>query len=203
MAEINTIVFDIGNVLVDFRWENYLKDCGYPEDVIIKIGSATVRNQLWKKWDRGDIEVVDMIESCCKQEPKLEKEIRKFFEDLILLVREFDYSSDFIQRLKSSGYQVYLLSNYPKYFFELGKEYLKFFPYVDGCIISYEVNRMKPEPDIYQALIDKYGFNTMEAVFLDDLAENLEAAKPFGFHTIQVKSYEQMLDNLRMLGIRI
>lgn len=73
MAEITTIVFDIGNVLIDFKWKEYLKDCNYTDDIMRKISTATVKNPLWRQWDRGDIEVDEMIEECCKQEPGVEK----------------------------------------------------------------------------------------------------------------------------------
>lgn len=200
---INTIIFDIGNVLIKFRWEDYLKDCGYDEEVIQKVANATVNNKLWKEWDRGEKETDELINLCCKQEPCVEKEIRKLFDDFLQLVEEYDYSADFIKNLKQNGYKVYLLSNYSKRNFELGKEYFKFYPYVDGGVISYEIQHIKPEAEIYEALIKKYKINPNEAVFLDDLQENLEGAKPFGFATIQVISYEQTLEDLRELGVRI
>ncbi|MDD3174331.1 MAG: HAD family phosphatase [Herbinix sp.] len=203
MGEINTIVFDIGNVLVDFRWEEYLRDCNYDEDVIGKVSNATVMNKLWKKWDRGDIDEAEMIEQCCLLEPSVELEIRKFFADILKVVREYNYSADFIQGLKKNNYKVYLLSNYAETHFELDKEYFKFINYVDGGVISYEIGCIKPEAKIYKTLIEKYNINPSEAVFLDDLPENLKGAKPFGFHTIQVKSYEQMLLDLRELGVRV
>lgn len=203
MTEINTIVLDIGNVLVDFRWEDYLKGCGYTEDIIHKVSRATVMNSLWKKWDRGDIEEEDMIRQSCLLEPGVEKEIHKFFQDILEVVKEFDYAADFVKRLKANGYKVYLLSNYAKSHFKLAKEYFKFLNYVDGGVISYEINRIKPEPEIYEALIDKYQLNPKEAVFLDDLADNLEAAKAFDFYTIKVKSYEQILQDLQKLGVRV
>ncbi len=201
-TEITTIIFDIGNVLIDFRWRAYLEDCGYSEEVIHKISKATVLNELWSKWDRGDIDE-EMVEQCCIQEPEVEKEIRRFFADLLQVVKEFDYSADLLRQLKERGYQVYLLSNFAKSHFELDREYFQFMKYVDGGIISYEINRIKPEPEIYEALIHKYRINPANAVFLDDLPQNLEGAKPFGFHTIQVKSFEQMKEDLRELGVRI
>jgi putative hydrolase of the HAD superfamily len=200
---INTIIFDIGNVLIDFRWEAYLKDCGYDEEVARKVADATVMNKLWKEWDRGAKEADELIELCCRQEPGVEKEIRRLFDDFLLLVDEYDFSADFIKELKKNGYKVYLLSNYSKRNFELGKAYFKFYPYVDGGVISYEIQHIKPEPEIYEALIKRYDINPAEAVFLDDLPENLEGAKPFGFETIQVITHEQVLEDLRNLGVRI
>lgn len=200
---INTIVLDIGNVLVDFRWEEYLRDCGYEEEVFQKVSKATVKNEAWRHWDRGDINEAEMIELCCKQEPSVEKQIRKLFQDILQLVKEYDYSADFIKLLKINGYKVYLLSNFAKSHYELDKQYFEFVKYVDGGVISYEIIHNKPEPEIYEALINKYDFNPAEAVFLDDLAENLEGAKPFGFQTIQVKNYDQILKDLRKLGVRV
>ncbi len=203
MTHINTIIFDIGNVLVDFKWEQYLRDCGYNDEIVRKVSEATVKNDLWKKWDRGDIEEAEIIEQSCKLESSVEREIRKLFVDIEQLINEFDYSAEIIKKLKENGYKVYLLSNYARSHYELDKKNFKFLDYVDGGIISYEVILAKPEPEIYKALIQKYNINPQEAVFLDDLPENLEAAKPFGFHTIQVKSYQQILEDLQKLGVNI
>lgn len=203
LVDIKTIIFDVGNVLIHFRWKDYLKDCGYNSETIQKISRATVNNPLWKEWDRGARQEDELINLCCQQEASVEKEIRKLFDDFLLLIEEYDYSAGLMKRLKENGYKVYLLSNYSKRNFELGKEYFKFYPYVDGGVISYEIQHVKPEAEIYQALIKKYNVNPHKAVFLDDLQENIEAATPFGFHTIQVKSYDQMINDLNKLGVRI
>jgi putative hydrolase of the HAD superfamily len=118
------------------------------------------------------------------------------------LAKEYDYSVDFIKQLKVNGYRVYLLSNYGRRHFQLDQHNYKFMKYVDGGIISYQVQHIKPEPEIYEALIKQYHINPMEAVFLDDLQENLDGAKPFGFHTILVKTQEQAVDDLKKLGVR-
>ncbi len=203
MDKISTIVFDIGNVLVAFRWKEYLQGCGYTEEVIERVGKATVKDKRWKEWDRGVIDEQAMIEQCCEQDPGVAKEIRKFFEDFLLLIQEYDYSASLIRNLKTNGYKVYLLSNYSKKHFEEDKEYFTFLEDVDGWVISYEIKHIKPEAQIYQTLINKYDIVPGEAVFLDDLDENLEGARVFGFHTIPVSSYPQMTEDLMKLGIMI
>jgi putative hydrolase of the HAD superfamily len=200
---INTIVLDIGNVLAHFGWREYLLSCGYEEEIFDKVSEATVLSSVWKEWDRGAREEAELIEICCQREPGAEKEIRLFFEHVLSMVKEYDYSADFVRCLKENGYKVYLLSNYSRWHFENNKVDFKFIPYVDGGIISHEINYVKPEAEIYEALINKYTINPVEAVFLDDVQENLEGAKPFGFHTILVQSQEQALDDLRKLGVRI
>ncbi len=201
--KITTIVFDIGNVLAQFRWKEYLQECGYSPEMIERIGKATVQSGYWDEWDRGEREEEELIEESIARDPGIKQEILSFFRSFDQVVREYPYSTKLVKDLKENGYQVYLLSNYSKKHFTLSKPTFTFINYVDGGIISYEVKAIKPEPKIYQTLIDQYDISPREAVFLDDLERNLEGAKPFGFHTIQVVDYEQTIAELRKLGVRI
>lgn len=200
---IKVIILDLGNVLAEFAWEDYLISCGYDQELIRRISNATVRNKIWKEWDRSVIKKEDLIEQCCSQEPELEKEIRNFFDHILSMVKEYDYSASFVKQLKDNGYKVYLLSNYSKWHFENDRSKFTFLPYFDGGLVSYEIHHIKPEAEIYESLLSKYNIDPKEAVFIDDVAENLEGAKPFGISTIQFISYEQTLNDLRKLGIRI
>jgi len=200
---IKTIIFDIGNVLAKFAWKEYLQECDYEEDIRQKISNATVQSKFWKEWDRGDKAETEIIEQCCQHAPEIEKEVRIFFDHILSMVKEYEYSEGLVKQLKENGYKIYLLSNYSRWHFINDSKKFRFLQYVDGGIISYEINHVKPEAEIYEALINKYNLNPEEAVFLDDLQENLEGAKLFGFHTIQVKSYEQTLIDLRNLRVRI
>lgn len=201
--KINTVVLDIGNVLAHFGWKEYLQNQGYTEDIYIRMCNATVQNKLWKEWDRSTIDEEDLIEAFCRLEPELEPEIRDFFDHLLSMVQEYNYTYDFVRGLKNNGYKIYLLSNYSRWHFENDKKSFSFVPLVDGGVVSYTVNLIKPEPEIYQALIDKYHITPAEAVFLDDVPENIEGARVLGFHTILFKSYKQALKDLRIKGVRI
>ena len=73
---------------------------------------------------------------------------------------------------------------------------MSFMPLIDGGVISYEVKSVKPEPGIYEALIEKYDLVPEECVFLDDRPDNVEAAKKKGFHGIVAEGYEQASEAL-------
>ena len=60
---------------------------------------------------------------------------------------------------------------------------------------------VKPEPEIYRLLIDRYGLKPEECVFLDDTEKNLPMAREFGIHTILFKDKEQAVEELKMLGV--
>jgi len=199
---IRNIVFDIGNVLACFRWKSLFTDLGFAGEMFDRIAAATVLHPtMWNEFDRSLMSDEEIISRCIERAPEYEKEIRMIFERTECLIEEYDYSYGWIKDLKARGYKVYLLSNYGKTSFEaaVGHEKLSFLPLIDGRVISYEVKIVKPEPGIYEALIDKYDLVPEECVFLDDRADNVAAATECGFHGIKVEGYEQAaaaLDNM-------
>jgi putative hydrolase of the HAD superfamily len=77
---------------------------------------------------------------------------------------------------------------------------MDFLAHMDGGLLSCDYQVIKPDPAFYQILIDKYDLEPSRCVFLDDLEANLEGARQFGIHTIQVKDHEQAKAELeRML----
>ena len=72
---------------------------------------------------------------------------------------------------------MYILSNYGKTAFENREKPFSFLSEADGKVISFEAASVKPERKIFQALEDKYGIHPKESVFIDDMEENVTAAK--------------------------
>lgn len=199
---IRNIIFDIGNVLASFRWKDLFKDLGFTGEAFDSIAKATVLHPtMWNEFDRSLLSDEEIIARCISRAPEYEKEIRLLFDTTAGLVEEYPYSYGWIQGLKERGYKVYLLSNYGKTSFEAARDNhrLSFLPLVDGAVISYEVQMVKPEPGIYEALLMKYSLKADECVFLDDKPENIEAAEALGFHGIVVESYEQAADMLEKI----
>ena len=76
---------------------------------------ATYENPVWVELNRGVIPENEIIDEMVKVVPQYEADIRRFFkEGKAFVVKAFDYAADWINELKSRGYRVYLLSNYPK-----------------------------------------------------------------------------------------
>ncbi len=199
---IKNIVFDIGNVLASFRWRDLFHELGFEGDAFDKIAAATVLDaKMWNEFDRSLIPDEEIIANCISKAPEYEPEIRKLFNTTAGLVEEYSYSYDWIKGLKDRGYRVYLLSNYGKTSFEAAREKkrLSFLPLVDGAVISYEVQIIKPEAAIYKTLLEKYGLNAKECVFLDDREDNIAAAEQLGFRGIVVKTGEQAQEELEEL----
>jgi len=199
---IRNVIFDIGNVLASFRWADLFRDLGFTGIAFDRIAAATVLHPtMWNEFDRSLMTDEEIIAKCIERAPEYEQEIRVLFSKTELLVEEYSHSYSWIKDLKDRGYKVYLLSNYGRTSFEAAKTHgrLSFLPLVDGAVISYEVQVVKPEPEIYRALLSKYGLKAEESIFLDDKAENIEAAQLLGFHGIVVEGYAQAKKDLEKL----
>mgnify|MGYP000286109203 CR=1 FL=1 len=101
--------------------------------------------------------------------------------------------------LKARGYHTYYLSNYGERIRREASKELSFLSHMDGGIMSYTVHLAKPDPAIYQTLLDRYGLKAEECVFLDDTVRNVEAAQALGIAGIVVTSQEQAKKELETL----
>ena len=198
---ITTIIFDIGNVLADFDWKKYYQSFGYDEEMVERIAKATVKNPLWNEYDRGIMSREEILQGFIDEDPEIEKEIRQVLQDVGRMVKRNDYAIPWIQELQGKGYRCLYLSNFSEKAHIECAEALDFLPYLDGGILSYQDKVIKPMPEIYQLLIDRYQLVPEECVFMDDTLKNLEAAEKFGIHTIHFKNQAQAIGELRNLGV--
>lgn len=198
---ITTIIFDIGNVLADFVWEDYYRSFGYDEAMVDRIAKATVKNPLWNEYDRGVMGNEEILQGFIDSDPGIESDIRRVLEDVGPMVTRNDYAIPWIQELQGKGYRCLYLSNFSE---KAGRECaaaLDFLPYMNGGILSYQDKVIKPMPEIYQLLIDRYRLVPEECVFMDDTPVNLEGAEKFGIHTIHFKNQTQAIEDLKKLGV--
>lgn len=197
---INTIVFDVGRVLVDFNWRTYLKSFHYDEKTKNAIAEGMFLSETWQKFDRSEMSDQQLIDEFISHIPEYAKEVREVFEHCGKTVSVYEDTKDWIDELKQDGYKIYVLSNYPKKMYEDTVDtQLVFLKKIDGGIFSYEVKMIKPEHAIYKALIEKFNINPKEAVFLDDNKANIKAGNEVGFHTILVTNPKEAREQLREL----
>jgi putative hydrolase of the HAD superfamily len=81
------------------------------------------------------------------------------------------------------------------------KELHDFFQCFDGQVYSYQVNAIKPQPQIYQTLLTNYKLQANESVFIDDLEMNVVAAQQLGIDGIICKNPSQVKAELQLRKI--
>lgn len=200
---IKTVIFDIGNVLVDFCWQKMFHGFGLEGEAFEKIADATVRHQAWQDLDQGIITTEEAIEAFAKEAPEYREYIERIYHDMTKMLEQYDYSIPWIKELKERGYRIYILSNWSKVGYDSCQHnVLNFLPLVDGAVFSFEELVIKPDKKIYDIICSRYDINPAEAVFLDDSEKNIISAREFGLHAIQFKSYEQGKAELEALLAR-
>lgn len=198
---IKNVIFDIGNVLTDFRWREFLKDKGFDEEMIDRIAKASLMSEVWCEYDRGAWTQEQLMQAFAKNDPAIEKEIRMAFDDFTGMVTPREYAIPWLQSLKANGYRVLYLSNFSRKAEVECADALSFMPYMEGGILSYQDRLIKPDSAIYELLLSRYGLAAEESVFIDDTLVNVEAAKGVGIHGIHFKTKEQVDEELHALGV--
>lgn len=198
---IKNIIFDIGNVLAEFRWRKMFKELGYTGEVFERVADATVRGPWWEEYDRSRMTDEEIWAKCCALAPEYKPQIMAVFENIGNICKEYDYARAWIYDLKAAGYNVYLLSNFGRTSFEIACQHFSFMDLVDGQVISYEVKEIKPDRAIFSALEKKYGICPGESIFLDDTMKNVKAAKSYGYHGIFFESQALAAKKLEGMGV--
>lgn len=193
---IRTVIFDIGDVLINVDWRCFCFEKGYDELMTMKLSKATKESIYWDEYDRGVWSDEKIVEHFITLAPELEEDIRFLCKDLHGLCKRREYAIPWIQELKERGYQVLVLSNFSERALNDCAEAMDFLRYVDGGILSFREKLIKPDPRIYRLLMEKYQIRTGEAVFLDDRKENIIAAENEGIYGIQVMNHEQAYRDL-------
>ena len=195
---IKNVIFDVGNVLVDFDWDGYIHKLFDDENLIQELNVAVWGDGRWDRLDWGE-DPEKVIQRMIDADPKHENEIRKIFSRVGETIRKRDYSHDWIKSLKAKGYKVYYLSNYSHLVMNANPDALDFVPLMDGGVFSCYIHMIKPSREIYEYITKQYNLVPSECVFIDDLERNIKAAKDFGFHGIQFITHEQVLRDLNNL----
>ena len=202
---IKNVIFDYGNVLVDWNPAYLFLPVFNGDEEKCRYFTDNVCNREWfTRMDRGE-DMDTCVAELQAQYPE--------YADAIALFRDrwFDMCHgdipgmlEIIQDLKQKGYGVFGLTNWPAATFAEARRRFKTIGSIDNYVVSSSVHLAKPEPAIYQLLLSKYNLKAQECVFIDDRADNVNAAMALGMSGIvypgTAKELLPILNNL--LGAR-
>jgi putative hydrolase of the HAD superfamily len=199
---IDTVVFDIGNVILRYQPLKELEKQFSPE-IAKQIFDTLFNSHEWEEFDRGAISEEELLALCIAQTPELKNE-------LILSMRcYYDFLSPLpetcrcIAELKEKGYKLYILSNVSVKAFTNVFERYDIFSLFHGRMLSAEEKINKPAPAIFERLIEKFNINLNQTLFIDDMLKNIHTAERMGFQTIHLVEPENIREELQQLGIRL
>ena len=197
---VKNAVFDLGNVMVSFNPMKYTADIGIPEEKREALVRAVVWSREWSNYDRGVIRNrEELLEKETAAHPELAPEIGRFLANWEELLTEKTESSALLRKLKGEGYRVFLLSNLSYD----GKNYAMRYPFMrefEGTVFSCDEHKNKPEPELYQILLDRYGLKAEETAFFDDSQPNIDGANALGIHGILFRNAKEAEEEFRRIA---
>ncbi len=199
---IDTVIFDIGKVLVHYNWQKPLQDLKYDEKTASAVASAIFLSQQWQEADRGTGTEEEILQSFISNNPAYEKEIRETFENMGKSIKECSYTRSWLKYLKRRGYKLYILSNFSEPLYKRAANEMKFLELIDGGYMSWQVHCLKPEPEFFQKLIHDFNIDPTRAVFVDDLLENVAEARTQGLHAVHFTGRKNALQALAEFGVK-
>jgi len=201
---INTIIFDLGAVLIDWN-PDYLYRKIFADEASMRSFLQNVCTPHWNEEQDAGRTLQEGTELLVSEFPEYEENIRAFYgrwEEM--LGGAFDGTVEVFKKLKESGqYKIYALTNWSAETFEIAKAKYDFLGWFDGIVVSGEEKTRKPFPEFYQILLDRYSVKPEEALFIDDNYRNIVAAEQLGINCIHFTSPEQMKAELAKFQVKI
>lgn len=201
---IKNIVFDVGNVLLD--WDSIgVTSRIFPNEPNPKeLAHKLFKSETWHSLNLGKI---------------TEKEICRIYQEdlgipyntlevLMQTVKEslipVEGSLELLDKIHKAGYSLYSLTDNVKELMIFLKEKYDFWEKFQGIVVSAEIGILKPSEGIYKYLLETYGLNPSETLFIDDLIKNVEGAQNIGMYAVQFTNSKECEEELRnKYGIKI
>ncbi len=200
---IKNIIFDLGNVLLKFKPEEFLLQFTSDKEYIKQFVPKITRSQLWLDLDRG-LESLENAEIIFISTYPEEKDfISLFFNHWMEMLTPIEENISILLDLKESGYKTYILSNFIKETLKFVKDKFDFFTLFDGQIISGEEKVIKPDKAIYETLLRRYQLIPEESLFIDDILFFLKPAKKLGISTIWNRPHTDLRKELKKFNVAI
>jgi putative hydrolase of the HAD superfamily len=185
------VIFDLGGVVIEWNPDRILE--GYYADPAMRapMKAALFRHPDWLDLDRGTLSEADLVGRVAERTGRPGGEI----EGLLAAVRASLHAKvdtvALLEKLFARGVPLYCLSNISSGLFAHLRQRHSFWSVFRGIVISGDLQLMKPEPEIFEFLLQRYGLPAGDTVFVDDHEPNVAAARALGLHAVWFKDARQ------------
>ncbi len=198
---ITAVVFDLGGVLID--WDpRYLYRTLFDDEAAMEEFLATVTTQDWNRAQDSGRPFAEAIEELVERHPEKRDLIEAYWRRWPETLGDaIEPTVALLHELRSTGVRLYALSNWSGETFPLARPRYPFLEWFDGIVISGDERLAKPDPRIFEVLLERYGLSPAETLFIDDHAPNVEAAAALGFTALRFIGAADLRADLERLGL--
>lgn len=200
---IKNIVFDIGNVLV--LWDpvqiirQYYTDIAAPEALADEI----FQRHSWEELSKGKITEAEAIQQQAKRLRLPASDLEALIAQAKASLIQIEGSVTLLKRAHQANYSLFALTDNTHEILAHLKERYDFWDLFEGIVSSAEVGHVKPEPEIYQHLLETYHLKPEETLFIDDLEKNITGAKQMGMDGFVFTGPQDCLDEFKKRDIQL
>lgn len=180
---VKNIIFDIGNVILNFDYKNVIEKYTNRAEEQKFIMDNIINSPEWLGYSLIDTGYITKEEAIKLVQDRTNHINDDLIENFWNNYNDYGYVDnrvlDLIKNLKEQNYNVYLLSNINAHTVDAIKS-SGIFDIVDGYVLSYVEHQVKPYVSIYKTLINRYDLNEKECLFIDDNVNNVRTANELG-----------------------
>jgi 2-haloacid dehalogenase len=200
-AEVDAVVFDLGGVLIDWNPRHLYRQLFDDEDAMEHFLANICTLEWHVAHDLGH-STADSCAQLALEHPEHAPMIRAWAErgeDMI--AGPIDRTVELLAEVKATGMRCYVLSNMEPENYALRMKRFDFLDWFDGYVISGLEGLVKPDPRIFQLMLERFDLQPARTVFIDDNAVNVEAAAAIGINAILFESPTQLRAALQGVGL--
>lgn len=197
--EIDLLIFDAGHVLIDFDWK--LVKAGFAERAKRPYQDlASVMGHLSSLgYEHGRISTLEFLAELNNQ-LQSDLTLEEFKAIWVVSIEENLAMAKLLQSLKKQVSKMYLLSNTNEIHWNEIHSRFNLARHFDELVLSHTIGLAKPEPEIYQHVLELSGVPASKSLFIDDLEVNIRAAEHLGINCILFRDVEDFKDKLKTFG---
>ena len=201
---INTIIFDLGAVLIDWNPRYLYRKIFQNEDEMHHFLENICTGE-WNEEQDGGRSVQEATDFLIISFPEHEANIRAYYERWEeMLGGPIAGTLEIFKALKQSQqYRLYALTNWSAETWPIALERYDFLDWFDGVVVSGTEKDRKPFASFYQTLLDRYQVNPRETLFIDDNLRNIHAAEQLGIHGIHFSTPGHLREKLQEHGVEL
>ncbi|MBO9660434.1 MAG: HAD family phosphatase [Chitinophagaceae bacterium] len=203
MSQINTIIFDLGGVLVDWSPNYVFHDTYFESPEQRRFFFENICTSDWNEEQDAGRSYVEATQELVARFPEWESQIRDYYGRWSdMLKAPIPETVEILRKLKQSGkYKIFALTNWHAGLFDIALTRYGFLHWFDGRVVSGEEMTRKPFPEFYQRLLDRYDVKPGDAIFIDDNLRNVKAAEELGIRSIHFTGAGDLTNELIKLNI--
>jgi 2-haloacid dehalogenase len=196
------VVFDLGGVLLDWNPRHLYRKLFAGDEAAMEHFLATVCTHEWNRCQDAGRSFAEGARLLKAEHPDKADLIDAYggrFDEMI--AGPIAGSVEILAELRDRGILLYGLTNWSAETYPPARERYAFLSWFRGILVSGEVGVIKPDPRIFELLIERFGIASESAVYIDDVAANVDAARSFGIHAIQFTTPAALRQELLRLGL--